>query len=234
MIEFINVPVPPDRVLDVYRFLTTEEIRPPESELAEVEPSTIEPPPAIEQLARETAPKRKRSKRQNTASTHRVEQAKSVVKRMGTFTIDTLAAQLNVSISLTRMIASELQSQGWVERVTPHSRHAAAVWRYVPAPDSPYLKRRDDPPEVTGRGATGATEKRGEVVAGTGKQETPTGEIGKLVSTLREQGWIVQRTGSNHYKATKGLRMAILPATPSDHRSLANTRAQLRKFGANV
>lgn len=59
-------------------------------------------------------------------------------------------------------------------------------------------------------------------------------DIKQLIAALREQGWRVEPSKGGHHRAYppagKG-RPVFLPGTPSDHRSLANTIAQLRQRG---
>lgn len=58
-------------------------------------------------------------------------------------------------------------------------------------------------------------------------------EIKRLVALAEEQGWTVEVRRTNHlcFKAPDGESMVFAPATPSDHRSMKNVRAQLRREG---
>ena len=59
-------------------------------------------------------------------------------------------------------------------------------------------------------------------------------EIVKLIKELERQGWRVER-GSKHfiaYSPDTSVRPITIPGTPSDHRSLKNLRAELRRGGA--
>jgi len=60
-------------------------------------------------------------------------------------------------------------------------------------------------------------------------------EIKDLVRELQRQGWTVEQRKSNHFKATppNGKGCVFFPATPSDWRSIKNTKAKLKEFGAN-
>ena len=55
----------------------------------------------------------------------------------------------------------------------------------------------------------------------------------KLVKALRKQGWRVDLLKNGHYRAyaPDGETVIHFSGTPSDHRSLANTIALLRKAG---
>ena len=54
-------------------------------------------------------------------------------------------------------------------------------------------------------------------------------EMGKLFKALASQGWSVEK-GRKHVKAkSPNGALVTLPATPSDHRSYLNSRAQLRR-----
>jgi hypothetical protein len=63
----------------------------------------------------------------------------------------------------------------------------------------------------------------------------PSKEVKELLAKLQAQGWRIEE--GKHYKAfppdlTKP--MVPIPKTPSDHRSLRNTIAQLRRSGAQL
>jgi hypothetical protein len=61
-------------------------------------------------------------------------------------------------------------------------------------------------------------------------------EVQRIVKELERQGWrIIQ--GGKHQKAFPPDRdkpMVTIPNTPSDHRSLRNLIAQLRRSGADL
>lgn len=67
------------------------------------------------------------------------------------------------------------------------------------------------------------------------KRESPNKEVTDLVKELRRQGWEVEKRKSNHIKATppSGKGCVFFPCTPSDWRSLKNTKAKLKEMGAN-
>lgn len=58
-------------------------------------------------------------------------------------------------------------------------------------------------------------------------------EVRKLITSLESQGWRIERLKSGHFRAyaPDGVGIVHLPGTPSDHRSLKNTVAQLRHHG---
>lgn len=56
----------------------------------------------------------------------------------------------------------------------------------------------------------------------------------ELVKDLRQHGFVVTLTGGGHLKVTHPDKPGIvfMPSTPSDHRAVENTLAQLRRtFG---
>lgn len=230
MTEFIKIQVPVDRVLDVYRFLGTYSVNRPTIDHPTVAPPIIEP----STVEKSTKP-RHRTPKDRVPSGPLLERSKTAVKVMGRdWTTTDLSKRLGVHQVTASRIIKSLLAQEWIEQTGPKATggpHKARTYTYSPAPEVRNL-RNPDPPEVTGRGAINGG--RGAPVVGTGKQAAIRGDVGKLVDTLRKQGWICERTGGNHIRATKGGQRAIFPATPSDHRALANARAELRRKGANV
>lgn len=64
-----------------------------------------------------------------------------------------------------------------------------------------------------------------------------TREMNKLVRVLRRQRWDCRVTGKNHWRLRPPQRhhgIVFAPCTPSDHRSLPNLIAKLRKSGAKI
>lgn len=59
--------------------------------------------------------------------------------------------------------------------------------------------------------------------------------IRQLENKRLNPGWRVQQTKSSHYVALgpNGQRVSM-PSTPSDHRSVKNVKAKLRRAGARV
>lgn len=57
--------------------------------------------------------------------------------------------------------------------------------------------------------------------------------VRQLIRELEKQGWTVELTKGNHYKATPpGSKLGVyFPSTPSDWRSLKNVLSELRKRG---
>jgi ribosomal protein S25/predicted RNA binding protein YcfA (HicA-like mRNA interferase family) len=184
-------------------------------------------------------PSRKHYKHNVLVSQATISRARTAIKRFErSFSRRELAGALSVSISTAATLLRILVADGTVELTTdfkraPGIRHGRGEKLYralPPVKEAPNVKPAD-PPEVTGRGATGNGH---EPVPGTGKQDRATGDVAKLINNIRHQGWTVKRTSGGHYQARKGQEVVVLPATPSDHRSLDNARASLRRAGANV
>lgn len=87
-----------------------------------------------------------------------------------------------------------------------------------------------------GNGERAGGVQRGAPVAGTGKGERPTrAEVAALVTRCRDAGAIVSKTGKNHWQVIlHGTKLGTIPGTPSDHRSLKNCEANLRRKGLNI
>ncbi|MBE4789957.1 hypothetical protein [Streptomyces caniscabiei] len=57
----------------------------------------------------------------------------------------------------------------------------------------------------------------------------------QLLDELRSQGFEVRIGGSGHYRVkSPGGQTTTIPKTPATRRSLANTKASLRRIGARV
>ena len=59
-------------------------------------------------------------------------------------------------------------------------------------------------------------------------------DTGKLLRSLRRQGWTVSKARSGHWhvRDSGGRLVAVAASTPSDHRSLRNFRGAMRRAGA--
>lgn len=77
--------------------------------------------------------------------------------------------------------------------------------------------------------AGGATMSRRDPARFAGKRARP------LVRAALAQGWRVEVTGGNHLRLLPPHgRPVFMAATPSDHRSVLNARATLRRAGLEV
>ncbi|MGW1976668.1 hypothetical protein [Streptomyces sp. NPDC001889] len=57
-------------------------------------------------------------------------------------------------------------------------------------------------------------------------------EVRQMVKALEQQDFTVRQTKNNHYQVFKsGQFVTVLPGTPSDHRSLKNSMAYLKRAG---
>jgi len=57
--------------------------------------------------------------------------------------------------------------------------------------------------------------------------------LNEMITTAWAQGWWCEKTGSGHvmcYPPDRG-RMVLVASTPSDHRTIPNTRSALRRSG---
>lgn len=60
-------------------------------------------------------------------------------------------------------------------------------------------------------------------------------ETNKLIRKIRKAGWTVCKTKKAHWKVTSPSgESVVLPSTPSEYRSMRNTRALLRRAGLEV
>lgn len=90
---------------------------------------------------------------------------------------------------------------------------------------------------LSAKAAGGKNGHRGEAaVAGTGRgQGVSHADTKQLLKEVAAQGAHYKLTGSGHYKITMGGKtLATIPSNPSDHRSIYNSRATLRRKGLKV
>lgn len=57
-------------------------------------------------------------------------------------------------------------------------------------------------------------------------------DLKKIFKALEDQGWRIDRRGKHVKCKPPSGPIVTVPSTPSDHRSLLNSRAQLRRAGA--
>lgn len=56
-------------------------------------------------------------------------------------------------------------------------------------------------------------------------------EVGQFIRELERQGYRVKMGGRGHWKVYDGKRLAaVMGATPNDARSMANARANIRRY----
>lgn len=58
-------------------------------------------------------------------------------------------------------------------------------------------------------------------------------DLRKLIKALESEGYTVRKTKKQHYEVrdTQGFRVTTLPGTPSDHRTMKNSLAPLKRRG---
>ncbi|GAA3087283.1 hypothetical protein GCM10020000_87630 [Streptomyces olivoverticillatus] len=58
-------------------------------------------------------------------------------------------------------------------------------------------------------------------------------DVRELKKALKKQGFVVRETKNGHYQVfgKDGAFVTVLPGTPSDHRSLKNSMAYLKRAG---
>lgn len=59
-------------------------------------------------------------------------------------------------------------------------------------------------------------------------------DVQEIINALRAQGWEVTGGGTRHWKckAPGGKGLVFMSTSPSDYRSLRNSKAELRRLGA--
>ena len=55
-----------------------------------------------------------------------------------------------------------------------------------------------------------------------------------MLKQLKEQGWTIALSTSNHYVVRKGGDRVWLPSTPSDVRAIRNVKAEFKRRGVEL
>lgn len=181
--------------------------------------------------------------------------AREAAERLGTFTMLQLCAELGIDREWARYsLRNELLADGVIAPTgefrkcgtpeKPQRGRPAIIYRYIGgvsarvrkamvAPPAPKVNREKRPPvEIETRQLVQA---RRPQRAGTGRRRGKRdNEMAKLVAAARRAGAQVSYTGSGHHRIEWHGQQVVIPSTPSDHRSLPNSRALLRRHGIPV
>lgn len=151
------------------------------------------------------------------------EALRATVRRLGSFSISHLAAEVGLGERATAYRVRKLVSAGIVRWVR------WGRYEYI-APDGPGAAALADIERRKVR-ASGEMRAAPGPVAGAGRSSSPNKEVRKLLSSL-VPGARVSYSGSGHIIVEAGGGRATIPSTPGDKRALHNARADLRRIGA--
>lgn len=105
----------------------------------------------------------------------------------------------------------------------------ARIYSYVPPPATSTPQTASSPGAEHGRRF-----RRAAPAPAATRPRAGDREVDKLVGAAHSQGFAISRTGSGHLRLSKGGESVVVPSTPSDHRSVKNARAALRRAGLAV
>ncbi len=160
------------------------------------------------------------------------QEVRDAIREIGPFTVADLAGRLGVSHGHARVLIKRHAERGMIRRDGSQlvgrgrPRHMwvfqkPAEARTVPAP-KPVPARGRRP----GAGS--------QPVAGTAKPGAGRKDTGRLLAAARRHGCQVSRGGKHFKVRTPSGQLVVVAAAPSDHRALANARADLRRSGVRV
>lgn len=155
----------------------------------------------------------------------------AVAKGDDSFGSEQVCAELGVHVNTARKLLRWATDRGIIEQFG--EQH---LERGRPRKLYRYLRAEAAKPK---KAAKAAAAERAQAVAGTGKRAGKTAglhrDVRALIGELRAAGWMTDHRGI-HVKVLdpKGRIVTTLPSTPSDHRSLPNARAKLRRAGAPI
>jgi hypothetical protein len=150
------------------------------------------------------------------------------VRESGGLNAPDLAARLHVKVTrargaLYRLVEVEADGVLTSERVG-----GAKVYAYVPPPDdAPNVRPRGEP-QIVARRITGGT------VDGVSRHGGVRGERRRFVRAAEEAGATTREGKHGTIIELDGKVVTGVPKTPSDHRSLKNTKADLKRAGIEV
>lgn len=160
------------------------------------------------------------------------------VQQLKNFTMPELCAKMDrhqaaLTGRVEKLIEAGIVRPTGAKRASQGSKRLAAEFEYVKPTDPGAafrVQQATRPVERPGRNGNGGP------VAGTGRQGKTDKEVAELVEAVRKAGGSAELNGSGHWKVrdASGHAVGSIPATPSDHRSLKNSQADLRRHGVGV
>lgn len=155
------------------------------------------------------------------------EEARAWARERGSswWTVSELAENFGVPTSTARGHIRQMAQAGVIEA---RGKTSDRAFRYAPPPNNAPDERPRGEEQVV------ATVPRGP--APTGKRpRAARKDVEALLSEAENAGAAISRAGSGHFKIkTREGKTMTVPSTPSDHRSLDNARAQMRRIGINA
>lgn len=170
------------------------------------------------------------------------EGVRAAARKLGAFTVEQFTRTLGIK---------PIHTIGWIRALVDEGlltededADGLRIYRYAPADDEEVPE--DPPPSAQVNGHSPMDDiatlverrsRTGLPVPGTGKGANGFADpdVAKLAARVKDAGGDVTRGGSGHFRVYfQGRMVASMANTPSDHRALANTEAQLKRAGLPI
>lgn len=141
----------------------------------------------------------------------------------GSATVKEVAARANVQPQYALKYLNQMEKDGQAVSI----RDGSGGRKHF-APVRPNIRSVEDVAD-----ATVTHIRRGLPIAGTGRGlRTPDAGVLALIQQCKAKGAQVNQLANLHYEVRwQGKKIGSIPHTPSDHRALSNTRAEIRRNG---
>lgn len=183
-----------------------------------------------EQTPKPTTQKRTRKRYKIEGPFLKAEQVRDwFVDQKGPFTAKDIAAHFKRSRAWGDLQAKKFVGLGIIQPINlPTKRGEAIIYGYEKPIHSGLPKLHGSHETIRVKGSR--------AVAGTGKSKIVSmdKDLNHLLNRARQQGAIIERSGSGHIKVIVGDKSTTVSSTPGDRRSLDNSRSELAKLGIAV
>jgi DNA-binding transcriptional ArsR family regulator len=143
--------------------------------------------------------------------------------KLDTFDFETLAAELSMlTDSAIRRELPKLVADGIFEEARDGQRK---IWAWIKPETTPVNRPKVAPPEAK----LVAFARKSAPVAGTGRAQKARKDVGELLEACTKAGMEIEKAARHWRVMFGGIVVGTVPATPSDHRSLLNCRAEIQR-----
>lgn len=149
--------------------------------------------------------------------------ARDTLVRLKEVTVGQYADALGLSQTRARAYLKRFERRKMLEVVVRDDARAH-LYRYIDPRTAP------PGPKVNGSHARTRARAKGSPVPGTGRQRRFRKEVQQVLDEATMLGGVLDTKGDHPRVRMPGGRVVTFPGTPSDHHSLANSRAEIKKI----